>query len=403
MTTPDPNRKLDQVPAHVPPHLVVDWDFCNVPGAETDPHLAWKRLQDGPDVVWTPYYGGHWIATREAPIREVQSEYETFSHAVFSLPRVSRPPFVPIELDPPEHTPYRHVLNLAFAPRRIRALEEKIKQRVDELVDGLASRGQCEFMADFARQFPVAVFLGMVDLPLGERERFLEWADTMTHSDSAAAKSEAFQGAQRYLQGIIEERRANPGDDLISEIIASRIQGQPIREPELSGMVVLLFFGGLDTVASMIGFIMRFLAGHPAHRRQLVEQPALIPKATEEFIRRYGLSNTVRLIQHDREFHGAPLRAGDLIMVPIGLASIDERRWQDPLTIDFSRKTEGYDTFGNGPHRCPGANLARIEIQHFLAGWLRRIPDFEITPGEAVVTVTGNVNGVERLPLSWKV
>jgi cytochrome P450 len=401
MTT-DPNRKLDRVPPHVPPHLVVDWDFSHVPGAEDDPHHAWKRLHEGPDVVWTPYYGGHWIATRAEAVKEVQTRHETFSHEMFSLPRVERPPFVPIELDPPRHTPYRHVLNLAFAPRRIRALEQKIEERVQELVERIAPQGRCEFMTDFARQFPVAVFLGMVDLPLDERERFLGWADAMTHSGSAEEKTAAFHGASKYLQGIIDQRRANPGTDLISEILASKVQGEPIGEAERSGMVVLLFFGGLDTVASMIGFIMRFLATHPGHRRQLVEQPALIPKATDEFIRRYGLSNTVRLIKHDIEYRGAPLRKGELIMVPIALASMDERKWSDPMTIDFARNTDGHDTFGNGPHRCPGANLARLEIQHFLAGWVKRIPDFGLTPGERVVTVTGNVNGVERLPLSWQ-
>ncbi|WP_022980835.1 cytochrome P450, partial [Ideonella sp. B508-1] len=147
----------------------------------------------------------------------------------------------------------------------------------------------------------------------------------------------------------------------------------------------------------------RFLATHPDHRRQLVEDPSKIPAATDELIRRFGLSNTVRLVVHDRDFHGAPLRKGDLIMVPISLASMDERKWHDAMTVDFARRTEGHDTFGNGPHRCPGANLARIEIQTFLEEWLRRIPEFGITPGRQAVTVTGAVNGVESLPLSWPV
>jgi cytochrome P450 len=402
MATADPNRKLDQPPAHVPQNLVVDWDFHHVPGAEADTHLAWKRLHDSPEVVWTPYYGGHWIATRAEAIREVQTQHETFSHEVFSLPRTPRMlPFVPLELDPPRHTDYRRILNLAFSPKRIHALKEQINALAHELVEALVSKGHCEFVADFARHFPVTVFLRLVNLPMSERELFLAWAEAMTHGDSAQAKMQAFQSAVQYLDRFIRERRAHPGADLISEVIASRVVGDPMGEAEVVGMVTLLFFGGLDTVASMMSFIARFLATHPQHRRQLAEQPGLVPRATEEFIRRFGLSNTVRLVKHDRVFHGAPLREGELIMVPISLSSMDDRKWTHPLEIDFSRATEGHDTFGNGPHRCPGANLARLEIQTFLEAWLWRIPEFEITPGERPVTVTGAVNGVDRLPLSW--
>lgn len=396
------NEKLSHVPSHVPPHLVVDWDFTHVPGAEEDAHLAWKRLHDGPDVVWTPYFGGHWIATRAEAIKQVQSEHETFSHEVFSLPRIPRDlPFVPIELDPPEHGHYRRILNLAFSPRVVGRLRDDIRALAAELVERLQPAGHGDFMEEFARHFPIAIFLRLVELPLSERERFLGWADAMTHGASVEAKMHAFNAAVQYLEGVIRERRAAPGADLVSEIIASRVNGEPIGEREVVCMTALLFFGGLDTVASMMGFIMRFLATHPGHRRQLVADPSKIPAATDEFIRRFGLSNTVRLIRHDREFHGAPLRKDELIMVPISLASMDERRWPDAMNVDFDRRTEGHDTFGNGAHRCPGANLARIEIQAFLEEWLARIPDFAIPPGQRAVTVTGSVNGVESLPLTW--
>ncbi|MEO8806696.1 MAG: cytochrome P450 [Burkholderiaceae bacterium] len=401
----DPNRKLDHAPAHVPSHLVVDWDFHHVPGGENDVHLAWKRLHDGPTVVWTPYYGGHWIVTRAEAIKEVQTEHETFSHEVFSLPRAVRSqPLVPLELDPPFHGDYRRILNLAFSPKVVNGLRDDIRSLARQLVENVADKGQCDFIADYARWFPVTIFLRLVDMPVQERERFLNWADAVIHSSSTAAQANAFRETIGRLKDEIDQRRLAPGTDVFSQIMASQVKGELIGEAEMLGMIMLLFFGGLDTVASMMGFVVRFLATHPGHRQQLVENPELIPKATDEFIRRFGLSNTARLIKHDRDFHGAPVKAGEIIMVPIALASMDERRWgANAMDIDFDRRTEGHDTFGNGPHRCPGANLARVEIQTFLEEWLRRIPDFEISPGQRVVTLSGAVNGVQTLPLSWKV
>ena len=168
-------------------------------------------------------------------------------------------------------------------------------------------------------------------------------------------------------------------------------------------MGILLFFGGIDTVASMLSFIALFLATHAEHRKQLVQNPQIVPQAVEEFLRRHGLSNTVRLITEDFEYKGVPFRKGDLIQVPISLHGLDDRRWEHPMDVDFNRKTTFHATFGNGPHRCPGSNLARTEIRVFLQEWMPRIPDFTIPKGEKVVTATGNVNAVEYLPLEWSV
>src|SRR5262249_33470287 len=150
-------------------------------------------------------------------------------------------------------------------------------------------------------------------------------------------KTRVFQATVQYLLAFIHERRSAPSCDLMSEVVGSRIRGEPIGEAEAVGMTTLLFFGGLGTVASMMGFIAHFLATPADERHQLAANPALIPQATEELIRRFGLSNTVRLVKQDREFHGAPLRKDDLIMVPISLSSMDERRWPDAMEVDFSR------------------------------------------------------------------
>jgi len=392
------------LPAHVPPECVVDWDFLHVPGADEDPHLAWRRLQNGPDIVWTPHHGGHWIVTRAALIEEVQKDHEHFSHREFTLPRNLKTfRLAPIEYDPPEHGEYRRILNLAFSPRHVAQLREQSRQLAVELTEGLMARGRCEFMADYARQFPIAIFLRLVDLPLSERARFLEWAEVLArggHHDIQVQMA-TFQEIFAYLKAFVMERMERRGDDVFSQIGASQVFGRAITADEAMAMAVLLFLGGLDTVASMMGFIARFLAQSPAHRRQLIANPALIPAASEELIRRFGLSNTTRLIVQDYDFHGVALKRDEMIMVPLALASTDERRWNNALEVDFARDTNGHAIFGNGPHKCPGATLARIEIGIFIEEWLKRIPDFQVTPGDHPRTATGRVNGVSYLPLSW--
>ena len=388
-------------PSHVPPHLVRDFDFSDLPEAQQDVHLAWKRLHNGPVVFWTPHYGGHWVATRAAEIERIQTDYETFSHREFSLPRVVKPfPFVPIEVDPPEHADYRRVIAPAFAPAMVARLEAQVRKLAISLIESFKWRGSCEFVTEFARLLPVTVFLDMMDLPVADREKFTQWGEVMTRVPDQEAMQKALQATIAYLADIIKERTANPKSDLISRVVKAQVNGRPIRPDEVLGMTTLLFFGGLDTVASMLSFTARFVARNPAHRRQLVEDPKLIPAAIEEILRRHGLSNTVRVVTRDVELGGAQLRKDDLIMVPISLHGMDERRYENPLQIDFKRKPV-HATFGNGPHRCPGANLARTELRVFLEEWLKRIPEFEITPGKREVTGTGSVNTVAYLPLSW--
>jgi cytochrome P450 len=396
------SETVEVVPAHISKDVVRDFDFNHVPGAEEDVYLAWKQLQDGPEIFWTPHYGGHWVVTRADDVEMVQKDHERFSHEVMTLPRNAKPIRTPpIQYDPPEHGGYRAILNRAFSPKVVAGLEQDVRDLAINLIEGFEQKGECEFVSDFARHLPIVIFLRMVDLPMEHREMFLEWAEAAVRSPDLHAKRAAYQHAIDYLSKVIEQRTANPGDDLISMVIAGKIEGRPLNHDEVLGMCTLLFVGGLDTVAGMISFIAMFLAKNPAHRKQLINTPEILPQAIEELLRRHGMSNTVRLITRDMEHKGLQFKKGEFIMVPISLHGMDDTKWANPLTVDFSRNTREHATFGNGPHRCPGAGLARAEIRAFLQEWLKRIPDFEIKAGEKVQTATGSVNGVERMVLSW--
>jgi cytochrome P450 len=392
------------VPAHVPPELVVDFDYLHPAGIEEgDVYTAWHRLYDGPDIVWTPCNGGHWIVTRGEDVKFVQENFEVFSHEVFSIPRGSSPiRMPPLTVDPPLHARYRAILNPFFTPTRVRTMQEQAEQLTRDLIAAIRPKGRCEFVNDFARIMPVVMFLGIVDLPLDQREQFVEWGVTFMTSTDSREKLGAQEKVVAYLNRVLDERYANPGDDLLSKIAKWRDNSRFQGEFEVIGMAILVYFGGLDTVANMLSFITRYLAEHPEQRRRLIEEPQIVPQATEEFLRRFGLSNTGRLITRDFDYKGVPFREDEMVMVPISMSSMDDRLYDRPLEIDFDRNA-AHNTFGNGAHKCVGNPLARAEIQVFLREWLKAMPDFRLDPERPPVTHSGAVNGVNSLHLVWDI
>ena len=162
-----------------------------------------------------------------------------------------------------------------------------------------------------------------------------------------------------------------------------------------------VMFGGLDTVVSSMGFFMNFLARHPDHCAELVAQPELIPEAVEELLRRHGIANFGRSVATDFEYKGLPMRAGDLVLLPAALHNLDERKYVNPMQVDFHRPIKHHVAFGTGIHRCLGAQLARVELRVLLQEWLIRIPTFRLADPQAVVVKSGRINGVSALPLRW--
>ena len=397
---------LAEKPDHVPSDLVVDFDFFALGDKPEGIQLAFAKLHEGPDIVWTPHHGGHWIATRAADIEAIQQDHEHFSHKHFTIPRNDWDPMaIPLGLDPPEHTPFRKLMMQALTPQAVKALSEIARQTARELIADIAPRGKCEFIADFAKVLPIHVFLGMVNLPFEDKHFLLPLAEVSVRSADVAKRAEAQGKMHEYLGTFIDERMANPGDDLISMIGQGVIDGRPITRDETLRMTTLIMGGGLDTVASSLGFIAHFLATHPEHRADLVANPQLNPVACEELLRRFGLPSTSRALTMDYEFNGIQFRKDDLILTPKCLSGLDDRLVSNPAEVDFHRKpsTIKHNAFGSGPHICPGAVLARREIIVFLDEWLPVIPNFELDPNDKPVMASGSVSGVLHLPLRWEV
>jgi cytochrome P450 len=393
-------------PSHIAPHLVADVDIYALPGGEADFHAAWRtfQAQTPHPFIWTPRNGGHWIAMGGRDVFETFADHARFSSCRNTLPAT---PSVALGgalmLDPPEHQPFRAFLNTGLSPKTVRRMEPVIRRVAIDLIEGFAARGGCEFVAEFADVLPLTVFLTLVDLPLTDRAMLARLAAINTRHDDPQTRLQAWRDLRAYVRPVLAARRAQRGDDPLSEVVHADIGGRTMSENEALGAATHLMIAGLDTVSSLLGFVMMYLAREPAHRRALAADPASIPEACKELIRRFPVVIAAREVRADVELHGVLLKQGDMVALPTMLFNLDPAEFPDPLAADFGRAVPATCTFGNGVHRCPGAILGRSELAIALEEWLKRIPAFEIAPGEAPQVKGGIVATVTRLPLRWDV
>ena len=395
------------VPPHVPQALVHDFNMFDPEEPGVDLFQSVRNLHERglPDIFWTRNNGGHWVALKGEAISDIARDPENFSSKRMLVPdeqNFETPFFVPLMSDPPEHGGYRAIAAPLFTPKRVGDLEEDVRALTAGLIDEIAARGQCEFMADFALQMPIIVFLRLLDLPLEDRPRLLEIAARIVQPPGEGERrDDAMQQMFDYLRPILAERVASPRDDVISSLVTGLHNGRPLSPDEQLGLAATLLTGGLDTVAASLGFFARYLADHPESRRELREKPGKIGAAVEELMRRFTPTTHGRLVTHDINFHGVDMCAKDHITWMGGMFNFDHRQFPDPMTVDFDRKRAQHISFGNGIHFCMGAFLARMELKVFITEWLQRIPEFEVVPGAEVRYRPGINIAYDKLPLRW--
>jgi len=394
-------------PAHVPDNLVVNFDFNSIDGADEDIHAAYVAVMKGsPDIFWTPHNGGHWVVTRADDIMAILNDATHFSNRHITLPAMPEemPRMIPTELDPPTHGRYRQPLVDGMLPKIIDSMEADIRAVAIEAVERIKPLGQCEFIEDFARVVPIHVYFRLVNLPLDNKQGLLKIAERVNRGRAAEVRMAGFREMGEFIAQWVKKRRAAPGTDLLSKVVTLEIEGRPITDEEAVNYATVILFGGLETVATMMGFFARFLAENPAQRRELMEHlddAAFVKNAVEELMRRHGIASASRKVINDFSFKGIPLRAGDMVLPPGPFVGLDERFNPEPLTVNFARSKMTTAPFGVGRHSCPGSNLARRELRIFLEEWLPRIPDFKLKPGSKPIFQMSTVNAITKLDLVW--
>jgi cytochrome P450 len=350
---------------------------------------------------------GFWALTRADDIRAALQDPATFSSSS-TVPTDPNPPYlwIPQMLDPPRHTAWRHLLGPYFSPGNMRRLEESVHRRCLDLLDGLAERGGCDFLGEFAQRFPTSIFLDMFGLPIADLGQFLTWEHEILHltpeedPDRTRSIGAMFE-VMAYFDELITARRADPKDDILSDSLSWTIEGEAISHQELLSFCLLMFMAGLDTVTIQLGYSFWHLATHPEDRQRIVADPGLIPAAVEELLRVYAFVPPGRKVMQDVELHGSQLHAGDMVYMHVGSACRDPRLFPDrPAEAVIDRSPNPHFAFGAGPHRCLGAALARRELRVALEEWHARIPDYRMPEGFEVTEI-GGMHGIRALSLVW--
>lgn len=407
-----PRAKAER-PPHVPADRVYEVDMYALDGIERGYHEAWKEiLHPGiPDLIWTPFTGGHWIATNGGTVREVYSDSERFSSEVIFLPKQAGEKYqmVPTRMDPPEHTPYRKSLDKGLSLAQMRKVEDRVRQVAAGLIETFAVRGECDFAAEFAAIFPVQVFMALADLPLEDVPLLSRFARQMTRPEGNTPEEMAVdleagnEGFFSYVDPVIRARTGGDGDDLITLMVNTQIDGAPIEHQKALGLISLLLLGGLDTVVNFLSFFMIHLAQHPELVAELRSDPLKLMRGAEEMFRRFPVVSEARMVAKDQAYRGVNLKRGDMILLPTVLHGLDETLNPEPWKLDLARRGISHSTFGGGPHRCAGMHLARMEVIVTLEEWLKRIPEFSLREGAAPTYFSGIVAAVENVPLVWPV
>ena len=396
------------LPDHVPEELVFQWEEPDFPEFEIDPYGVYRALaKEQRPIFFTPKdyrsNNGAWVVTSAAYCRDVLQRPDPFTTTIRYANDNAHWPrrLVPLMLDPPEHTRHRKLIAEVFGPKSIDAREGYIRQMANELIDGFAGRGQAEFMREFSRLFPGIIFMGIMGLPVEMKEQFLHWEEKFFHDGTDAEKQQVGVEIAAYLKALIAQKRSNPGNDLVSELIDAEVDGKRISDETIEDYCFLMYIAGLDTVNGGLGHIFRWLADNPQEQQRLRQEPGRIAMALEELLRIHTWIDMSRVLSRDYVFHGVQMKAGDRVVVKTPTASWDAARHECPFDTDLERKVNPHMAFGGGPHRCAGSYLARCELRVAMQEWLRRIPPFRVTPGERVTYFTDGLLSLRQLPLSW--
>ncbi|MGE0740586.1 MAG: cytochrome P450 [Hyphomonadaceae bacterium] len=390
-------------PAHVPPHLVYDYDRFTTPALYESPQFALsKRLrEEAPPIFFTPHQQ-MWVVSKPALVANMLQRYDLFSSdPEYCLWRREHPTrTLPPTYDPPGHAEARKVVTPLFTPKSVAAMEPAIRRLSIEIIEDVLAKGQCEFVSEVGKRFPVTVFLTLADAPLADREALIEMVERYLRSPDKETSLSGARDLAAYLFVLVEERSKALGDDLISRILRGTMEGRPLTHDEVLGAAYFMFLAGLDTVASVFSFAMRFLARNPGHYTQLVQEPTLIKEGIEELLRVSGVAMPERAATGDFVYEGVPFRKHDHVLLLSSLSGLDPAEISTPERVDFQREDNRHAIFGNGPHRCLGSHLARLEIRVFLEEWVRRVPRFSITDDQPIEVLGGIVWIPAALPLT---
>jgi cytochrome P450 len=385
-----------------------DFDVLDA-GYIADPFGIWDELRTTCPIAHTDRRGSTWLPTRYEDVTAIAHDVDHFSSLeVAVIPFEGEEPeepvlpygLPPISADPPLHTWTRRLLLPWFSHQRVESYEAMTRGLCSGLIDGFLADGRADAASDYAQQIPVRVIAHILGVSPDLSDTFTGWVrDVLEFADDHDRRVNGVQGLLQYFIAEVAKRRAEPGDDLLSELMQTEVDGAPIEDSLVLGSAALVLIAGVDTTWSAIGSSLWHLATHPVDRKRLAEDPEVMPLAVEELLRAYSPVTMARVVTTDVEYAGCPMKAGDKILMNFPAANRDPEVFDNADEVVLDRAHNRHVAFGSGIHRCAGSNLARMELRVALEEWLRRIPEFRVAEGEEVTWAGGQVRGPRMLPI----
>ncbi|MBV8984672.1 MAG: cytochrome P450 [Acidimicrobiia bacterium] len=389
---------------------VEDWatDFDHTDEVwAADPFPIWDELRGTCPIAHSDRYGGTWLPTRHEDVAAIAYDTENFTSRSVVVTNY-RPPNLaprgiapPISSDPPFHAGARRILLPLMSPQTIAKLEPSTREYCESLVDDLRGRDVIDAAQEYAQHIPVRVIARMLGFPEEDADLFRGFVHHVLEQVTLPLE-QRFMGMQdlfEYLRAQVQDHIEHPRDDLTTAMLNAEMNGEPVGMEHVGGTVALLLLAGIDTTWSAIGASIWHLAGHAADRERLVAEPELLPTAIEEFLRAYAPVTMARLVKHDMDWKGCPMKADDWILLSFPSANRDPEFFENADEVIIDRRDNRHAAFGLGIHRCAGSHLARMELRVALEVFLDAFPVFEIADPAAVRWSGGQVRGPRTLPL----
>jgi hypothetical protein len=374
-----------------------------------DPYPLYAALRAEAPVYHNPELG-FWALARHADVLAAFKDTRRFSNANgVSIDPASWGPQARLfssflALDPPEHTRMRGLVSRGFTPRRVAALEPRIREIAVEHLDPLVGSGGFDIIEDFAGKLPMDVISETLGVPAADRALLRTWADLLVHREEGTQDVpkegvEAFGKIRAYFKDLMAERRRKPGEDLLSALLVAELDGDRLGDAEILSFCNLMIVAGNETTTKLIGNALYWLARHPDQRARVREEPGRIPGWVEETLR-YDNSSQIlaRLTREPVEMRGVTVPEGVPVLLLVGSANRDEEVFERADAFDIGRNTEEMLSFGRGTHFCMGASLARLEGRVALEEWWQRFADYTLETEGAKRVHSVNVRGFARLP-----
>jgi cholest-4-en-3-one 26-monooxygenase len=399
------------------PANVTDVDLTNLDTFVAGvPHDMFDTLRRDAPLYFHPETDGpgFWSVVRYHDLEQISRDPRVFSSewgiTLFDVDdsQLEQQRMMMLMMDPPRHTKQRLLVNKGFTPRMIEQLHDRIRQAAVDIIDNIAERGECDFVVDVAAELPLQVIAEMLGVPQTDRHKMFEWSNRLIGSQDPeyAVSAEDATGAAiemfAYANELAAAKRANPGDDIVSTLLAAEVNGERLTDVEFDLFFELLAVAGNETTRNLISHGMLALAENPDQRDLLLADPSLLPSAVDEMLRYASpVMYMRRTARADIELHGQQIKEGDKIALWYIAANHDPEVFADPHRFDIRRSPNDYLAFGGGgPHFCLGSHLAKLEIRVMFEELLARLPDVELN-GPVQRLRSNFINGIKHMPVRF--